>query len=1074
MTEFAVRRSPFAVRRSPFAVARLRRFAAAMAETLVVLGVAAVGPLREACMAQSSTSHRSWSSGHLPGVTPGTYRYLVQLQGRSFNPETILALARREADPGVRKQILAGLLTAAQQDQLALKQSVEAIGGRLRDSFWAVNVAHAEFAPARANEVKALARVARLWPVEAREPSSVVSHAAGAPDPESGNQWNHNFSGTMGAHYIPAADSTKTRGAGVTIGFLDSGLDTDAGGGTTNNAFGGGTTSRLLGSFLVPGSMLLACDANPWNAVDCNLAHPFVPEPPWNPNATHFDARHGTGSASVALGGFGHGHAPDALAVGWSITRGYKLLHAVPPTCPGRWLADDASFLAAIQSVRTWNATETNPYNRVRVLNVSWDGWSDPQHPVEVALDLLGYGDDILVTSSAGNDWDSTRLSHAQCNGLSVGAVEKRFTYPSFWPNWSIASYSSRGPLFGDPARAYPDVCAVGNVDKQHVDHAVPGVPQTYASMGTSNASPQVAGAAALYRARRDAAAYAPAATALETKAAILTSLAEPYRNNIGSGSPYGEQPRTHANWNAYGQGFVRDDYLADYAERFGTDQGIGQRLGSVLLRASETVTISPSTSPWPEVQWTGLATDQDYVVAIAWHRPVGETPGVTYPLPNVDLEVVQGPSAQVVARSASLANSYERVVFRPGYTTVKIRVIGRQLDGDTLVHIAARKHPEPLTPPDNGRHLVRGMVESVPQPCAPVANPSQNVTVTLPLSYTDTWGSVGPDSGFKIPRKGFHVVFEPQELPASPVTIRGIWFRSWREHGNTYLRQARVDVLGLAQTNRALASANDCPGRSSFDASFGSPAIYDNSNAPNRATFLANQLLDFPEVKCMAQDKNAWVYYLPLPPSFTFSPTADPTRTKLAVWLQWKDVSPGVQSDPPAVDWAFDLGWPLYATSYYQDGVGGVPKLEQGYTPILGLVTGPNAAAALDCVGEPVSWNPYIGNPFSVVFRATNMGQPDPARTRFLLVGLANPNAILSGPHGCLRLMSDATYLAQPLPTWSLDGGAATHPFALPVNDSLIHMDMWAQVLELVNANGEATQATNGVRLRVGGRRQQ
>ena len=69
---------------------------------------------------------------------------------------------------------------------------------------------------------------------------------------------------------------------------------------------------------------------------------------------------------------------------------------------------------------------------------------------------------------------------------------------------------------------------------------------------------------------------------------------------------------------------------------------------------------------------------------------------------------------------------------------------------------------------------------------------------------------------------------------------------------------------------------------------------------------------------------------------------------------------------------------------------------------------------------------------------------------------------------------MSDATYLAQPLPTWSLDGGAATHPFALPVNDSLIHMDMWAQVLELVNANGEATQATNGVRLRVGGRRQQ
>lgn len=154
-------------------------------------------------MTAQGSSHGRWSSGTLPGQTPGTYRGLHPLERRGYNPEAILALARREADPGVRRQILEGLQPLAEQDQLLLKQAIEALGGRLRESYWSANVAHVEVAPARLAEVKALLRVGRTWPIEAREPNATRRPAAAAPDADSGYAYNHNFAG---AHLLSSAD----------------------------------------------------------------------------------------------------------------------------------------------------------------------------------------------------------------------------------------------------------------------------------------------------------------------------------------------------------------------------------------------------------------------------------------------------------------------------------------------------------------------------------------------------------------------------------------------------------------------------------------------------------------------------------------------------------------------------------------------------------------------------------------------------------------------------------------------------------------------------------------------------
>lgn len=83
---------------------------------LVVLSISTPPPALHA--QQVSERIRSHSqSGALPGQAQGTKQYLVALTTRSYEPKTLLAQARAEPDPLRRKQILAALVTAAEQDQ---------------------------------------------------------------------------------------------------------------------------------------------------------------------------------------------------------------------------------------------------------------------------------------------------------------------------------------------------------------------------------------------------------------------------------------------------------------------------------------------------------------------------------------------------------------------------------------------------------------------------------------------------------------------------------------------------------------------------------------------------------------------------------------------------------------------------------------------------------------------------------------------------------------------------------------------------------------------------------------------
>ena len=414
--------------------------------------------------------------GPLAGGLPGTHQFLVHLNQRSFEPRQILALARAQRDPVLRRQILDGLEATAAQDQLDVRQAVEALGGRLVKSFWSSNSCLVEIPAARCGDLTRNTRVRRIWPNEARGPATVSPEPLGpVPIKESGDDKNHNFT----AAWARASHNgllTTRKGGGVVVGFFDTGLDLDDGSGSPHSCYrdAAGTGTRLLGSTLVPGNPFsVLCGTNPvtMQPIDCNSTgvHPY------NGSTTHFDARHGTGMSSIAVGRgvrvpvyptgstYVDGHAPDAWVVGWSISRGTPQWNNCSLGTI-RWITDSATYLTAIQMLVLWYYESGF---HVDVLNISFDGWPDPDHPVELALDQLANDENILIVVSAGNDGDSTAFSHGFYNGLSVGATKKIMQAPPA-PNQllrDVARYSARGPLQGNLNRFYPDLVAVGGDD---------------------------------------------------------------------------------------------------------------------------------------------------------------------------------------------------------------------------------------------------------------------------------------------------------------------------------------------------------------------------------------------------------------------------------------------------------------------------------------------------------------------------------------------------------------------------------------------------------------------------------
>jgi hypothetical protein len=183
-----------------------------------------------------------------------------------------------------------------------------------------------------------------------------------------------------------------------------------------------------------------------------------------------------------------------------------------------------------------------------------------------------------------------------------------------------VASFSSRGPLSGQPGRFHPDLagCGVDTVMAARDDEA--GV---WMASGTSMAAPQCAGAATLMRAAN------PAMSALETKAVLLATT-----DDISAANP----AAPYDTRNAYGLGMVRDDRAvrAALAGSFGT--------ANTATSWSTTVRVEPGRA---------------FAGVVTWHRD----PSLGSSWSDLALTLLDD-QGQVVASADVPNNLYESIRF--------------------------------------------------------------------------------------------------------------------------------------------------------------------------------------------------------------------------------------------------------------------------------------------------------------------------------------------------------------------------------------------------------------------------
>ena len=238
----------------------------------------------------------------------------------------------------------------------------------------------------------------------------------------------------------PTAWAAGFDGTGMKVGVVDTGIDA--------------THPDLVGK--------VAASAN------------FTTDPNANDNVGH-----GTHVASIIAGtGAASGGAQKGVAPGAT------LVSAKACTAAG---CTESAIINAMQ----WAATQPG----VKVVNMSLGGQpSGGTDPLDQAVNNLTASDHVLFVVAAGNSGPSygTVESPGEADAaLTVGAVDK---------SDAIASFSSRGPRFGDSA-VKPDITAPGvaitGACSSTGTFCNPG--DTYVQLsGTSMATPHVAGGAAI------------------------------------------------------------------------------------------------------------------------------------------------------------------------------------------------------------------------------------------------------------------------------------------------------------------------------------------------------------------------------------------------------------------------------------------------------------------------------------------------------------------------------------------------------------------------------------------------
>ena len=514
----------------------------------------------------------------LPGQRPGTERWIVQFRKRTFDLDAFRDANLRNAGPGEVAPIVAGLEASMRADQAAFVGHVERLGGTVVQQWWLINGCAIEVPPAAIAGLRAHPNVLSVEPDRMHEPCRTVPVAL--PILTATNANNHN------ADVVQAAG---IRGLGVGCAIMDTGQD---------------SASAALGrphlTYYSDGNVAVASGGIGGSRLMANKKIGAQPA-----DDVH---GHGTGCAGIAAGGkwngnanSDHGHAPQASIIGYAI-------------------ADNTAGSASGTTMTTaWQAIAADKATYTTVTaNNSYSGSPNPLDAVQVALDSAAYNANILIAVAAGNNGTSTAASQSAANGIAVAA--------SSATSKVIAGFSCKGPLSGDVTRHYPDITGCGVSTVMPLRDAEANA-TGYVGSGTSMASPQVCGAATLYRSKK------PSASALETKAALLATT-----EDIAAQNPSGTRE-----W--YGLGFLRDDSLIDVAK------------GNAVVINSNLTTGALSKTFCVRVQAA-----KKYSVVLAWHRQNLATTAWT----NMGLSVVQGSTYS----SNDPRNLYERVIFTASATT--------------------------------------------------------------------------------------------------------------------------------------------------------------------------------------------------------------------------------------------------------------------------------------------------------------------------------------------------------------------------------------------------------------------